>query len=130
VILAKFETGLKEGVEARLMAFDRTQWSNLNLKDGKLERVWNFIPEAANPLENTAREFIAAIHSNHWGHALSMLSKYEREYLCDSRGVIKPIFKEALSELDDEEWDQFFLFRGKLTGALDYIGYGSYGMKK
>ena len=120
---------IKAGVRVRLTTLDTAIWSNLDLKNGKLLRVWLNIPPATSLEEKTAKEFINNLNKRDWIMAMKMLTDYEREYLSNENGTMKEKFKKELQSLTSKEWDSFFLFRGKLSGALEWMGIGQYGQE-
>ncbi len=116
-------------VPDRLAKVDVNAWKYLSLKDGKLERVYLAIPQDKTPQEKAARQFIRYVKAQKWNQALAMLTKYERDFLTDSKGNIKPQYREVLKNLHEEEWEAFFLFRGQLSGTLEWMNLGVYGEK-
>ncbi len=108
---------------------ENLHWSQLVLHEGKLEQLWVYLPPMEPEDKIAVRRFINAIQNNQWGEALSMLSDYEREFLSDKRGHMKPQYKNRLKGLTESDWRKFFFYKGKLSGTLDWMGMGPYGMQ-
>jgi hypothetical protein len=129
IFFTTHEGRIKEGTRARLADLDTAVWQNLVLKNGKLERVWLLISAPTSSQEKASKEFIKHINMGHWKKAMDMLTDYEREYLSDGRGRVKEEFKRELKNLTSKDWESFYFFRGKLSGALDWLGLGQFGQK-
>ncbi|MBF0431680.1 MAG: hypothetical protein HQK83_10400 [Fibrobacteria bacterium] len=114
----------------RLSHLDREGSHLLELRDGKLENIHLLVPVEKTALSDALEKFVKLLQSNKWSEALNMLTTFERKFLADKEGNIKPEYIDKLKALKQEESSCFMLFHDKLSGVLEWMGLGVYGDNK